>query len=281
MDSSVSKWSSLGAQRTALLNKRLTALRLEWASLPRFERVVYVVVTLWILTMISLPIVKAGWGDSALRVGIAISVLVQCAAVLNILVPAWGTVRAQAAIAIILPAAWLVEYVGSTTGFPFGAYHYTDKLQPQLGGVPVIVPLAWLMMLPCAWAVGHRIVGGRGKIAFVLVSALAITAWDLFLDPQMVAWGLWVWETPGSLHYFGIPLVNFVGWLLASALITALALPVLQLETLPLRPLLVIYVITWALEAIGQFFFWGLPGSAVVGFFGMGVIVLLVVRKRG
>jgi putative membrane protein len=96
----------------------------------------------------------------------------------------------------------------------------------------------------------------------------------------MVKWGLWVWETPGTPHYFGIPLVNFAGWLLASALISALALPLLKLRTLPLRPLLVIYVITWILEAIGQFFFWGLPGSAIVGFIGMGVVVWLAVRRR-
>jgi lycopene beta-cyclase len=279
MGSSVSRWSSLGAQRIPL-HKSLNALRLSWASLPRFERVVYVVVMLWILTMISLPIVKAGWGDSAIRVGIAISVLVQCAAVINILVPTWGALRTQVIVAIILSAGWLVEYVGSTTGFPFGAYHYTDKLQPQLGGVPVIVPLAWLMMLPCAWAVAYQITGGRSKISFIAFSALALTAWDLFLDPQMVGWGLWVWDAPGALHYFGIPLVNFAGWLLAAALITALALPLLRLDTLPLRPLLVIYVITWALEAIGQLFFWGLPGSALVGFIGMGAMVWLAVRKR-
>lgn len=250
-------------------------------SLPRFERTVYAVVAVWIVTMVSLPIVKSSWGEAALLVGIAISVLVQCAAVINILVPAWGSRRTQVIVAVVLLIAWLVEYIGSTTGSPFGAYHYTDRLQPQIGGVPALVPLAWLMMLPPAWALAYRITGGRSKAAFVIVSALAFTAWDLFLDPQMVGWGLWVWEVPGAFHYFGIPLVNFAGWLLASALITALVLPLLPLERLPLRPLLVIYAITWALEAIGQLFFWGLPGSAIVGFIGMGTMLLWAVKRKG
>ena len=43
---------------------------------------------------------------------------------------------------------WTAEAIGSKTGFPFGAYHYTDRLQPQLLGVPLLIPLAWLMMLP-------------------------------------------------------------------------------------------------------------------------------------
>jgi hypothetical protein len=51
-----------------------------------------------------------------------------------------------------------------------------------------LVPLAWLMMLPPAWAVARLVAGGPG-IAFILTAALAFTAWDLFLDPQMVAWG--------------------------------------------------------------------------------------------
>jgi putative membrane protein len=258
----------------------VAALRLQWALLPRFERIIYAVVALWIVTMISLPLAKSAWGEAALPIGITISVLAQSAAVINILVLSWGNRRVQGVIALILPAAWLVEYVGSTTGFPFGAYHYSDRLQPQIGGVPAIVPLAWLMMLPPAWSVAYRITGGRGKTAFVVLSALAFTAWDLFLDPQMVGWGLWGWESPDAVHYFGIPLANFAGWLLASALITALALPVLRRVRLLLQPLFVIYAITWVLEAIGQFIFWGLPGPALVGFVGMGAMVWWAVKRK-
>jgi uncharacterized membrane protein len=34
---------------------------------------------------------------------------------------------------------------------------------------------------------------------------------DLFIDPVAVATGYWVWFVPGEI-YFGIPLLNFVGW---------------------------------------------------------------------
>ncbi len=89
----------------------------------------------------------------------------------------------------------------------------------------------------------------------------------------MVAWGFWVWEQPGG--YFGIPWVNFAGWLFASALITAIIRP----RPLPVGPLLIIYLITWLLETIGLFFFWGLPGPAVVGFVAMGGVLLLAYLK--
>lgn len=251
-----------------------------WLRLPRFERVVYLVVALWIVTMIALPITRWIWGDAAMPAGITLSVMVQSLAVLVILVHSWGIRRAALVIALVLPAAWLAEYVGSSTGIPFGAYHYTDKLHPQIGGVPALIPLAWLMMLPPAWAVAHRVTRGRGKAAFVVVSALAFTAWDLFLDPQMVAWSLWVWEAPGAFHYFGIPWVNFLGWLLASGAITALVLPLLRLDRLSLRPLLIIYAITWIFETIGQLLFWGLPGSALVGFVVMGTLLLRALKRE-
>jgi putative membrane protein len=125
------------------------------------------------------------------------------------------------------------------------------------------------MMLPPAWAVAGVITRRwQGKpfyrLRFVLISALTFTAWDLFLDPQMVSWRLWLWENPGDFSYFGIPWVNFAGWLLVSMIMTAAASAVFGAALpgkLPPRPLLAVYAITWALQTIGQLCFWGLPGA--------------------
>ncbi len=227
----------------------------------------------WVLTMISLPILRWTVGDAAVPAGVLLAVLLQGSAVLTLLWQAWGVGRTLRLAILIGVLAWGVEVVGSRTGFPFGVYHYTNALQPQALGVPLVIPLAWLMMLPPAWAVARLITGRYGTIAFILTSALAFTAWDLFLDPQMAAWDFWVWEQPGG--YFGIPWVNFLGWLAASALLTALVRP----TDLPLLPLLLIYVITWALESIGLIVFWGLPGPGIVGFVAMGVMTAAAVLQ--
>jgi putative membrane protein len=199
-------------------------------------------------------------------------VLLQAAAVLAILQAGWGTRETLRVVAIVLPLAWLVERIGSTTGIPFGRYHYTEALAPLLGGVPLIIPIAWLMMLPPAWAVATLITGRHRGWRFVTVSALAFTAWDLYLDPQMVGWGYWVWDQPGI--YFGIPLVNYLGWFLAAAALTLAVRPLPP----PTGPLLVIYIVTWLLQGIGQAVFWGMPGPALFGFAGMGIIVVLSIR---
>ncbi len=226
----------------------------------------------WLLTMLSMPLTNLLWGDRALLPTIVLTVLLQAGAGMALLARAWGLCRTVLAAAVALVLTWGLEAVGSATGFPFGAYHYTERLQPQLAHVPLLIPLAWLMMLPPAWAVGQRLSRGRSRLVFVVLSALAFTAWDLCLDPQMVRWGLWVWEQPGG--YFGIPWVNYLGWLLGAALVTAAARP----RDLPERPLLLLYGLTWLLESVGLVLFWGLPGPALCGFVGMGVFVLLVVR---
>ena len=237
------------------------------------------IIVAWVLTMIAVPILGWTGGPPAVRAGVILGVVLQAAAVLAVLVQAWGVGHTAMTALVVVPATWAVEWLGSHTGFPFGAYSYTDALRPQLGHVPLLIPLAWLMMLPPAWAVAATLTGTRRAAVFVLVSALAFTAWDLFLDPQMVAWGYWVWHNPGL--YFGIPLVNFAGWILASGAVTVAVLPLLRSRPLPVRSLLVIYTITWALQLIGQLFFWSMVGPALFGGAAMGAFALLAWRKAG
>jgi putative membrane protein len=99
-------------------------------------------------------------------------------------------------------------------------------------------------MLPAAWAIAARIAGAWSGPAFVGFSALAMTAWDLALDPQMVAWGFWIWAEPGG--YFGIPWSNFIGWVLTTALITVVVRP----TELPTEILVLIYTLTWLLQSM-------------------------------
>jgi hypothetical protein len=149
----------------------------------------YWLIVAWVLTMISIPIIRWVVGDGVLHWGVIAGVLLQAGAVLAVVQGAWGTRETLRVAAIVIPLAWLVERIGSTTGFPFGSYYYTASLAPLLGGVPLIIPIAWLMMLPAAWAVGAAISGRSHGWRFVAISALAFTVWDLFLDPQMVGWG--------------------------------------------------------------------------------------------
>lgn len=160
----------------------------------------------------------------------------------------------------------LVEIIGSRTGFPFGHYSYSKDFSLQVWDVPLLIPLAWLMMIIPAWGVTSLLLpsraGGRtipDRLAFAGLAGLVMTAWDLFVDPQMVAFGLWEWKEPSG--YFGIPLTNFAGWWLTSFCTTLVINP----RNLPRFQLLVLYSLTLVFEAVGLGLIFGHPFQALAG----------------
>lgn len=133
----------------------------------------------------------------------------------------WGPGRAALAASIVGAGTAVVERVGTATGRPFGHYHYTGRLRPEVGGVPAVVPAAWWAMALPAREVASAVLGERSsRLGRIVVGAVALTAWDLFLDPQMTTEQYWRWERNG--RYRGIPLSNFVGWLATGAAVMAL-----------------------------------------------------------
>jgi putative membrane protein len=131
-----------------------------------------------------------------------------------------GWPKALLLLGLTFAVSLLFESVGVATGWVYGPYHYTDKLGPRfLGLVPLLIPVAWFMMTYPSVVIALRVTptvkstwGWRLLIA--AIGGLAMTAWDLAMDPMMVAGGHWVWETEGA--YFGIPVQNFWGWWLTT-----------------------------------------------------------------
>ncbi len=124
-------------------------------------------------------------------------------------------------LALIFGVSLLFESVGVATGWVYGPYHYTAKLGPKfLGLVPYLIPVAWFMMSYPSFVIAERLVAPAGRpsrgsrwprlLAVAATAGLVMTAWDVIMDPLMVAGGHWVWDTDGA--YFGIPLQNFWGW---------------------------------------------------------------------
>lgn len=225
---------------------------------------------IWFLVMVAVPILRWIYGSGAERVGISLGVIAQAGLVVYVLSFYLDPPRLILTILAVPTLGWLAEFIGSRTGFPFGDYSYTDVLHPQVGHVPVIIPLAWLMMMPPAWTVADLIVAGDSRLLTALVAGAAFTAWDFFLDPQMVGWNFWQWHRKGG--YFGIPWINFLGWFLVGSAISYLLAPVGAGE---MHVLYLVFIVTWFLQGFGQFFFWKLRGPALAGLLAMGIFIAL------
>jgi uncharacterized membrane protein len=172
------------------------------------------------------------------------------------------------------------EAVGVRTGLPFGDYSYARTLGPQLLGVPVVVPLAWTMMAYPVLLAAQRLTRGRARWVAPLVGAFGLAAWDVFLDPQMVADGHWRWAdpTPALPGVPGIPLTNFAGWLVIGALMMAVLTAVLPRDN-PRRPAdeslpATLLVWTWLGYVLGNVFWFGTDSVALVGGVLLGLLVV-------
>ncbi len=191
-----------------------------------------------------------------------------------------GPRAAVALVALVTVGGFGVEAVGVATGFPFGTYDYSGQLGPKLLGVPLIIPLAWTWMAWPAWLVAGRVV--TGAAARIAVAAVGLAAWDLFLDPQMVAEGYWTWQspTPALPGVPGIPVGNYLGWLgFALLIMAALYRAVPPAEAADDAPMLALYLWTYASSVLAHAVFLDLPASALWGGLGMGAVAVpLAVR---
>ncbi|MEU4334114.1 carotenoid biosynthesis protein [Micromonospora lupini] len=194
---------------------------------------------------------------------------------------------AAALVAVATGGGFAIEAIGVATGVPFGSYDYSGELGPKLAGVPLIIPLAWTWMAWPAWLAAVRLTAsstpaGSGTTAGrwvgrIALAAVGLAAWDLFLDPQMVAEGYWVWRdaTPALPGLAGIPVSNYLGWLLFAVLLMSalrpLAGPSAEHTDRRDHPMLALYLWTYFSSILAHAVFLDLPASALWGAAGMAV----------
>jgi uncharacterized membrane protein len=243
-----------------------------------------------VLAQIAYPLLSG----AALRAATVLSVLLLAGASVLHAGAVWGRRGALLVPAVAGGLGLGAETIGVHTGFPFGTYAYADTLGPRLAEVPLVVPLAWTMLAYPCLLLGRRLAGqlstGR-PVVTALTGGLGLAAWDLFLDPQMVAQGHWSWAypTPALPGVPGVPLTNYAGWLLVSILMIATldaVLPRSAPDHRRSRELIPAAVLawTWCGSALGNLVFFGRPWVALYGGLAMGVVVLpylLLVRTAG
>ncbi|MGK5520550.1 carotenoid biosynthesis protein [Micromonospora sp. URMC 107] len=261
------------------------------------RRLSWALLAVLVLVQICYPLTS---GEARARLTVATVVLGYLLSVGHALLSR-GPRTAAALVAVATVGGFAIEALGVATGFPFGSYDYSGELGPKLAGVPLIIPLAWTWMAWPAWLAATRLTGGdaggrpgRRDGAFhvrrVALAAVGLAAWDLFLDPQMVAEGYWVWRdaTPALPGLPGIPVSNYLGWLLFAVLIMSalrpLAGPAVATTDGRDGPMFALWLWTYFSSVLAHAVFLDLPASALWGAVGMSVaavpLAVTLVRSR-
>ena len=188
-------------------------------------------------------------------------------------------------VSITFTYALIIEQIGSKTGWPFGEYEYSGSLGYQIYGVPLVVPFAWIM-------IAHPIFSAARKVTknwVFLYGGFGMMAWDLFLDPQMVAAERWKWDFSGSHVPLQpeIPLSNAFGWLLTGIGLMAILHKALRRDRRKITgstsiPDFFLFW-TWFSGVVGNIFFFDRVGVAVSGgiIFGLFLIPYIFLLRFG
>jgi uncharacterized membrane protein len=119
--------------------------------------------------------------------------------------------------------------------------HHTE---PQLANVPLPIMVGWYNAAYPTFAAVEALLaplelkGTRHLIVLPLLTAIAATSLDTLLDPMGLDQGLWEWteggpyaaDIVGPNGVAGIPVGNFVGWLVLTSLVPALYLALTRNE---------------------------------------------------
>ncbi|MEI6428713.1 MAG: gamma-carotene 1'-hydroxylase CruF [Pseudanabaena sp. ELA607] len=133
----------------------------------------------------------------------------------------WHTLGLKRTLMFLLPAVGISltsELLGTSTGFPFGAYSYLSGLGYKIADlVPFTIPLSWFYVGFCCVLLGSTVLRSGNSLAkralMIGLGALMLTSWDFVLDPAMsqTPYPFWEWHQEGE--FFGMPLQNFAGWM--------------------------------------------------------------------
>ena len=139
-----------------------------------------------------------------------------------VLTYSWRDALALLAICVVITFA--MENIGVATGWPFGRYHFeVEPNLPHVGTIPPIVGPLWFGMGYLSWIVAGTLLGGARPrlsrkielIVLPVVAAFVMTQWDVVMDSsESTISKIWIWHDGGA--HFGVPMSNYIGWLLTS-----------------------------------------------------------------
>ncbi len=184
------------------------------------------------------------------------------------------------------------ELLGTYTGLPFGVYGYTNLLGYKiLDLVPFNIPTSWFFMLYASLAICARLLPAKDDATsrwwWAFMAGVVLTAWDVSMDPAMVKTRHWIWSIPdlsgesafsqfiGREMFYGMPLTNWLGWLLTGIIVARLMLMIVPptrwaRDVAPSRFPLVLYGVNGLLPiaiCLRQDMLW----AGVLGFIAMAI----------
>lgn len=118
-------------------------------------------------------------------------------------------------------AAFVAEFSSTRVGIPFGLYHYTGATRGRelyLADVPFMDSLSFTFLAYASFCLARALLGRARGPAVVVLTGFLVMLLDVVIDPIAVMGDRWflgrIFYYPEGGMYFGVPLSNFLGWMI-------------------------------------------------------------------
>lgn len=123
-------------------------------------------------------------------------------------------------IATLTAYTYIIEIIGVSTGLPYGEFEYGVSLGPMLFDVPLALPLFFIPLVFNSYLLSTLLFDFTDRrILRVPTVVLIVILIDMILDPAAVSLGLWSYSQG---IYYGVPIQNYIGWILSATIATVL-----------------------------------------------------------
>ncbi|MDI6644577.1 MAG: carotenoid biosynthesis protein [Methanobacteriaceae archaeon] len=141
------------------------------------------------------------------------------------LVRSLGWYKALILIIVLSLYAIFIETMAIITGIPYSHFQYSGLIGLKLfGHTPYTVPFAYVpLFIGCFYL---AILLAKKKWRIITLSTLLVVVADLVLDPGAVALNFWTFQSGG--FYYGVPLSNFLGWIITGFIASSITLYLLK-----------------------------------------------------
>ncbi len=129
--------------------------------------------------------------------------------------------KAVAGIVLLMSYTYAIEYIGVTTGWPYGGFSYGVTLGPMIEGIPAALPLFFLPIVMNSYLLCVLLLGDLADRWVVRLAVVipAVVAMDVVLDPAAVSLGFWAFADGGA--FYNVPLSNYAGWVVSATVAVA------------------------------------------------------------
>ncbi|GAB4312973.1 MAG: carotenoid biosynthesis protein [Methanobacteriaceae archaeon] len=152
--------------------------------------------------------------------------------IIALALPAYGALirglgwnKALIFIMVLSLYAIFIETLAIITGIPYSHFQYSGLIGLKLFGyTPYTVPFAYVpLFVGCFYL---AILLSKVKWKIIIFSTLLVVVADLVLDPAAVALNFWTFQSGG--FYYGVPLSNFLGWIITGFIASTITLCLLK-----------------------------------------------------